>query len=62
MEMLSVVTFARHAGIGHGTVVRVQWTAFGATEAEQDTFDAGHESMGRGWVGTFDCLGEFLKD
>ena len=58
--MLSVVTFAPHAGIGHGTVVRVEWAAFKATEAEQKTFDAGHNSMNLGWTGTFDSLAEFL--
>jgi len=25
LEMLSVVTFAPHAGIGHGTVIGVEW-------------------------------------
>jgi uncharacterized protein YndB with AHSA1/START domain len=60
LEMHSVVTFAHHAGTGHGTVVRIQWTAFNATGAEQKTFDAGHESMQQGWSGTLDRLGEFL--
>jgi uncharacterized protein YndB with AHSA1/START domain len=60
IETLSVVTFAPQAGIGHVTVVRVEWTAANATEAEQKTFDAGHSSVHQGWTGTFDNLAEFL--
>jgi uncharacterized protein YndB with AHSA1/START domain len=60
LEMLAIVTFAHHAGIGHGTVVRLESTAFNATDAEQKVFDSGHDSMRQGWTGTFDCLAEFL--
>lgn len=60
LEMRSVVTFAPHAGIGRGTVVRVEWTAPNATDAERRTFDAGQESMKQGWSSTFDSLAEFF--
>ncbi len=61
MEMLSVVTFEVHAGIGGGTLVTVRWTALNASAAEQETFDLGHESIGQGWSGTFDALAEYLE-
>lgn len=60
LDMKSVMTFAHHAGLGHGTVVRIEWTAFNATEGEQKCFDAGHESMRQGWSGTLDRLAKFL--
>lgn len=59
-EMLSVVTFANHAGIGRGTVVTVHWTAHNASAAEQKTFDHGHATMGSGWKSTLDELADFL--
>lgn len=58
LEMRSVVTFAHHAGIGHGTVVRIDWTPHRGTEAEQKAFDAGREGMNLGWNGTLDRLAE----
>jgi len=61
LEMLAIVTFAPHAGIGRGTVVRLQWSAFNATETEQKLFDAAHDSMQKGWTGTLDRLAEVLK-
>jgi uncharacterized protein YndB with AHSA1/START domain len=60
LEMHAVVTFAPHAGIGRGTVVRIEWSAFNATEAEQEKFDAGHDSMRQGWTGTLGRLAELL--
>lgn len=60
LEMRTLVTFAHHAGLGHGTVVRIESSAFQVTDAEQKTFDAGHESMRHGWGGTFDRLAEYL--
>jgi hypothetical protein len=46
--MLSTATFAKEAG---GTTVQLVWTAHHATEEEQRTFDASHESMRQGWTG-----------
>jgi uncharacterized protein YndB with AHSA1/START domain len=60
LEMLCVATFAHHAGIGRGTVVRVEWSAFNATEAEQRTFDASRDAMRQGWAGMLDKLAEVL--
>jgi uncharacterized protein YndB with AHSA1/START domain len=59
-EMLSVVTFEPHAGIGKGTVITVQWSAHEASAVEQKTFDDGHDNMSQGWAGTFDKLVEYL--
>lgn len=60
LEMLGVVTFEEHAGIGKGTVVAVQSSALRATAAEQKTFDDGHASMQQGWTGTFEQLDAYL--
>ncbi len=60
LETLAVVTFAPHAGIGHGTLVRILWSAFNASEAEQKTFDAGRDMMQQGWNGTLDRLAAHL--
>lgn len=59
-EMLTIVTFAEHAGIGKGTVVTLQSSALGANPTEQRTFDDGHPSMMQGWTGTFDQLDAHL--
>lgn len=60
LEMLSVVTFAPHAGVGQGTVITLQTTALLATAAEQKVFDDGHASMTGGWGGTFEQLEAYL--
>ncbi len=60
LEMLSVVTFEEHAGIGKGTVVTVTWSAHQASAAEQQTFDDHHGSMQQGWTGTFEQLDAYL--
>ena len=60
LEMLSSVTFEEHAGIGKGTVVTVQTSAWNATAAERQTFADGHGSMQGGWTGTFDQLVAYL--
>jgi hypothetical protein len=38
----------------------VQTKAHGASDAEQRTFDAGHDSMHGGWSGTFEVLDGYL--
>jgi uncharacterized protein YndB with AHSA1/START domain len=60
LEMLTTVTLEPHAGIGNGTVITVQTKAHGASDAEQRTFDAGHDSMHGGWSGTFEVLDGYL--
>jgi uncharacterized protein YndB with AHSA1/START domain len=59
-EMLTVVTFEPHAGIGKGTVITVRWSAHEATPMAQRTFDAGRDAMHAGWNGTFDKLDAHL--
>lgn len=59
-EMLVVVTFNDHAGIGRGTVVTIRSEAFNATDAQRRTFIAGFGSMKGGWSGTFDVLERYL--
>lgn len=61
MEMLAVVTFDEHAGIGKGTLVTITKSAYRAAPAEQRTFDAGHGSMQQGWSGTLDKLTAYLE-
>ena len=59
-EMLSVVSFESHAGIGRGTVLTVRMSALNATDAERKVFDAAHKSLNGGWGGTFEQLDEYL--
>jgi uncharacterized protein YndB with AHSA1/START domain len=56
LEMLSVITFLPHAGVGGGTVVTVRWNPLNATLKEQQVFAAGQDSMRQGWTGTFEEL------
>lgn len=55
--MLSTVTFSEHEG---GTTLTVRWLPLSPTEAERQTFDAGHGSMQQGWTGTLDQLAAYL--
>jgi len=57
LELLSTFTLAEHEG---RTTVTVQWSPLNATDAERNTFAAGHESMTQGWTGTFDQLASYL--
>jgi len=59
VEMLTVVTFSELQG---KTTVTIEWRALGATPKEQDTFDANHQSMNMGWSGTFEQLGQYLRN
>lgn len=59
LQMLTIVTFAEHAG---RTTVTITWTPFDATEAERQTFEKGRESMKMGWTGTLDRLTSFLAN
>ena len=56
-ELLTVSTFEDHP---EGTLLTINWTTVNATDAEQKTFDAGHDSMRGGWGGTFSVLEEYL--
>ncbi|WP_263359415.1 SRPBCC family protein [Acidicapsa ligni] len=57
LQMLSTTHFAEHNG---GTTIRLKWSPIYATDAEIQSFDAGHESMKQGWTGTFDQLAAYL--
>jgi uncharacterized protein YndB with AHSA1/START domain len=57
LEVLSTVTFAEHDG---RTTLTVRWAPHAATNAERQTFEAGHDSMQQGWTGTLDQLAAYL--
>jgi uncharacterized protein YndB with AHSA1/START domain len=57
LEVLSTVTFTKQDG---KTMLTMRGVPINATEAERNTFDAGHESMQKGWTGTLDQLAEYL--
>ena len=58
LEMLSTFTF--EDAPGGKTKFTVRWTTHNATDAEQKTFDAGHDSMHMGWSGTMEQLEAYL--
>ncbi len=58
LHMLSTVLFEEDGG---GTLITVCGAAHDATELEQETFDAAHDSMRQGWSGTFDRLADYLR-
>ena len=59
LEMLSVFTFEDVPG--GKTRFTVRWSPYNATDEEQKTFDAGHDSMRQGWGGTLDKLEAHVK-
>jgi uncharacterized protein YndB with AHSA1/START domain len=60
LELLTTFTFEEEP-VGK-TKLTVRWSPINATEAEQQTFDAGHDSMRQGWGGTLDQLGAYLSN
>ena len=58
LEMLSTFTFEDVPG--GKTKFTLHWSAYNATDEEQKTFDAGHDSMRGGWGGTMDQLAAYL--
>jgi len=54
---LSTTTLTEVPG---GTLMRLEWRALDASEAEQAVFDASHASMTQGWGGTMDMLDQYL--
>lgn len=56
--MLSTFTFEEEPG--GKTKFTLRWSAYNASEEEQKTFDAGHDSMRGGWGGTMDQLAAYL--
>jgi uncharacterized protein YndB with AHSA1/START domain len=59
LEMLSIFTFEDVPG--GKTRFTVRWSPYDATNEEQKTFDAGHDSMRQGWGGTLDKLEAHVK-
>ena len=59
LEMLSIFTFEDVPG--GKTKFTVRWSPYDATDEEQKTFDAGHDSMRQGWGGTLDKLETYVK-
>jgi uncharacterized protein YndB with AHSA1/START domain len=43
------------------TKVTLRWSTLDASEQEQKTFDAAHDSMRGGWAGSFDQLAAYLN-
>ena len=58
LEMLSIFTFEEQPG--GKTKVTIRWSPHNATEEEQKTFDASHDSMRMGWTGSLDQLDAYL--
>jgi uncharacterized protein YndB with AHSA1/START domain len=57
LHTLATTTLTEQDG---GTLLRIQWEAYEASQAEQDTFFAGHASMTQGWSGNLDVLEDYL--
>ena len=58
LELLSVFTFEEQPG--GKTKFTVTWRPHNATAEEQATFDAGHDSMRKGWGGTLEQFETYL--
>jgi uncharacterized protein YndB with AHSA1/START domain len=56
-EVLSTLTLTEHEG---RTTLNMRGVPFNATESERKAFEAGHESMRKGWTGTLDQLATYL--
>lgn len=59
LQLLTVVTFAEHAG---KTTVTVNWLPIDAEDDERRVFDQNHASMNGGWGGTFEQLTAYVTD
>jgi uncharacterized protein YndB with AHSA1/START domain len=58
LKLRTTVTFDAIAG--DKTKVTLIWSPLDASEEEQQTFAAAHDSMNGGWTGTFDQLAAYL--
>lgn len=58
-EMLSTATFTEQ---GARTTVTIEWVPINPTKEELETFNSNLESMQKGWAGTFEQLGEYLRE
>ena len=57
LEMLTTVTFSEKDG---RTTIAVEWKPYNPTAEEMKTFEGGHDSMRKGWSGTFSQLEDYL--
>jgi uncharacterized protein YndB with AHSA1/START domain len=57
LEMLSTTTFTEAAG---QTDIRLEWEPLNPTDEERQTFEASHDGMKHGWIGTFQQLEAYL--
>ena len=58
LEMRLTLTLS---GKTEKTTLTIEWFPLSPTEAERKTFEAGHDSMQKGWTGTLDQLTEYLE-
>lgn len=58
LKLLTTVTFDETPE--GGTKVTLVWSPLDASEEEQQTFTAAHDSMHGGWAGSFDQLAAYL--
>jgi uncharacterized protein YndB with AHSA1/START domain len=56
--MFTVLTFEDQPG--GKTKLTIRWSPHNPTAEEQQTFDAGHDSMRMGWTGSLDQLEAYL--
>lgn len=60
IELLTIITFEE---LPDGkTKLTVRWSPINPTAEEQQTFDAGHDSMRQGWGGSLDKLDAYLAN
>jgi uncharacterized protein YndB with AHSA1/START domain len=57
-QLLTIVTFEEQ---GAKTKLSVSWQPLDATDLENQTFEAGRDSMKQGWAGTLDNLLAYLE-
>ena len=60
LQTLSVFSF--EDAPGGKTKFTVRWTPHNPSDEEQKTFDAGHDSMTKGWGGTLDQFAAYLAN
>lgn len=60
IQMLTVITFETEPG--DKTKVTIRWSPLDPTAEEQQTFDAGHDSMRQGWGGSLDQLEVYVAN
>ena len=57
---LSTLSTTTLSAIPGGTLLRLEWRALDATDAEEAVFNASHASMAQGWGGAMEVLARYL--